>query len=182
MGKGQPSDTSPEAAPSSERDTVSHPRTASLESDATEIQPLLEQPIKRRSRQPRDWLLWGGLAVLLVLFTAGTFLARTAHRPLLTATMTPDPNVSGGVLFVFPNPIPAGPGEGTTAVAWVAPNGAMAQIWVSISGAPETLFAQGGSGAQYAPWVRHGETYVFRLYLGTAHTGVPVKSVAVTRD
>jgi hypothetical protein len=126
--------------------------------------------------------LWSALVIFLALIIVGTFVARAAHRPLLAPTATSDPNVSGGMLLAFPNPVPAGSGDGTTAIAWIAPNSATGQVWVSINGAPEVLFAQGGSGAQYAPWIRHNDIDVFRLYSGIAHTGVPLKSVTVTRD
>ena len=121
---------------------------------------------------------WLSVAILCALcLTAGVAIGR-GYRP---ATAPVAPVVpAAGALLAAPNPVPGGAGEGTTVVAWVTPDGAVGQVWLATDGQGETLFAQGASGAQYAPFILAGHTYVFRLYAGTGHTGEAVQAVTVT--
>lgn len=66
----------------------------------------------------------------------------------------------------------------TTTITWSSSGTSNAQVWVSLDGAPETLFASGASGSAMAPWIVPGHDYRFRLYQGTEHT-VPLASVTV---
>ena len=134
------------------------------------------------SARPRGGLVWSGaVVVLLVIVLIATFAARDRHS-FPTLASTPDSNIANGALLAFPNPVPAGSGKGATLIAWITPNGTTGQVWVTINGAPETIFAQGSSGAQYAPWIEAGGAYEFRLYAGTTHTGPALKVITVTQQ
>lgn len=76
----------------------------------------------------------------------------------------------GGQVSAYPRQIPLAPGQlGTTTVTWATDGLATAEVWVSINGGPEALFARKRSGTAVAPWIQRGRTYDFRLYEGTAH-------------
>ena len=60
-------------------------------------------------------------------------------------------------------------------------NGNLGQVWVSMNGAPDILFAEGISGSQVANWIQTGASYAFKLYAGTTHSQL-VNSVTVTRS
>ena len=70
---------------------------------------------------------------------------------------------------------------GTTRITWSSGGSGTAQVYVSAGSDAESLFAAGPSGAQDAPWIQSGQTYRFRLYLGTAHT-ILLREVTVTRS
>jgi hypothetical protein len=135
----------------------------------------------------RSWarvspMLLAALALLLLmcLFFAAAEASRGRHGPPFP-TVTPDPLVVEGALLAFPNPVPPGPGSGTTVISWIVPGDKVGEIWLSIDGQPERLFARGPSGALYAPWIEAGAEFQFSLYLGTAHVGPPLRTVSVTR-
>lgn len=88
---------------------------------------------------------------------------------------------AGGLLIATPSQVSPGAGPGMTQVTWVTPDGAVGQVWLSVDGKAETLFAQGVLGTQYATFTEAGRVYDFRLYTGTEHRGTPSKSVTVTR-
>ncbi len=56
-----------------------------------------------------------------------------------------------------------------TIIAWDTNSDDSAQLYVSVNGGTEMLFAQGRQGNAYASWVQPNLTYVFRLYAGTMH-------------
>lgn len=66
-------------------------------------------------------------------------------------------------VYASPNPVPAGPGLGTTTITWTTGDGSEGEVWVSTSGGPEALFATGSSGSQEAPWILGGRSYLFCL-------------------
>ena len=85
-------------------------------------------------------------------------------------------------LVAEPNPVPAGPGRGSTTLSWNILDGPEGEIYVSIDDAAEELFAGLASkGKQKADWIDAGSTYEFRLYEGKAHKKV-LSSVTVTRE
>lgn len=43
------------------------------------------------------------------------------------------------------------------------------QIYASVDGGPQRLFAEGSSGSAPAPWVTSGHLYIFSLYEGSTH-------------
>jgi hypothetical protein len=86
------------------------------------------------------------------------------------------------VIAAEPNPVPAGTGRGSTTLSWNISDGTQGEIWVSIDGAAEELFAGLASrGSQKADWIDAGGTYEFRLYEGKAHAKV-LAGVKVSRN
>src|SRR5436189_137821 len=71
-------------------------------------------------------------------------------------------------ISAVPNPVPAGPGKfGKTTISWSTGNGSIGEVYVSVNGAPEKLFAGDRSkGSLEAAWIGKGE-HEFRLYAGT---------------
>ena len=63
--------------------------------------------------------------------------------------------------------VPAG-GTGATTISWSTAEADGGQVWVSVNGAPEQLFASGRTGSMAANWIPQGAT-VFTLYAGTGH-------------
>jgi len=59
---------------------------------------------------------------------------------------------------------------GTATIGWTTSGAATAQVYVSIDGAPETLFATGAGGSADATFISAWHWYVFTLYEGTEHT------------
>lgn len=87
---------------------------------------------------------------------------------------------SGPTLIAAPNPVPAGFGLSSTTISWDSGDGSVGQVWVSVDGGTERLFAQGPTGSAEAPWIRRGHAYLFRLYQGTAQA-TALRQVQVTR-
>jgi hypothetical protein len=108
---------------------------------------------------PHDWLLCRPRARLLI--GALTVIAVVGCHP--PTELTP-PWIAAG-----PNPVPPGYGRGRTVISWDAGN-ATGEVWVSIDGGSETLFAgESSRGSQEATWIDQGVDYEFRLYRGRAH-------------
>lgn len=63
-----------------------------------------------------------------------------------------------------PNPVPAGQNVGTTTITWTTGNYSVGQVYVSVDGGPEKLFARGSAGAAEAAWVTPDSACEFRLY------------------
>ena len=96
------------------------------------------------------------VAVLAFLFLAvGQPETASAQGPSITAN---------------PNPPSCAAGRGRTVIAWNAGSGSMAEVWLSIDGAPEVLFGGGSRGVKNADWIDGGFTYDFRLYQGRSHS------------
>lgn len=72
---------------------------------------------------------------------------------------------------------------GTTRICWETPSGD-AEVWVSMDGGEEKLFAGGPNGCQLAGWIQAGYTYTFTLYANAPHGSgiVAVQVTAVQRD
>jgi len=87
---------------------------------------------------------------------------------------------SGATLTAEPNPVPAGPGWGTTTVKWNTGSTASGQIYLFVEGQAETLFSAGPSGSMAAPWISVGPVYEFRLYAGKERKDV-LATLKVTR-
>ena len=80
-----------------------------------------------------------------------------------------------------PNPVPSTAGSGTTRIAWETRDNQITQVYVSVDGTSEKLFASGRSGSQDAPWIAAGSNYEFRLYAGTEHSQL-LGTVIVTQS
>ena len=89
----------------------------------------------------------------------------------------------GAYLEATPNPVPAaGDGPGTTTITWGTGDDSWGQVYVSMDGGQEKLFAEGAKGVEEAPWIFAGATYYkFDLYAGTDHTML-LSTVIVTRS
>ena len=112
---------------------------------------------------PKLRMTAAGLSVALLCLTCRPFHS----RPTLTAS---------------PNPVPAaGAGPGTTTITWNTGVNSSGQVYVSLDGKPERLFATRPSGFKEARWISHGVTYEFRLYEGTDHKKL-LATVRVTRE
>ncbi|MBI4213240.1 MAG: hypothetical protein HY534_02945 [Chloroflexi bacterium] len=108
--------------------------------------------------------------------------ATVTLTPNATATSTPTAvSPPGSFLQAAPNPVPAGPGLGTTSISWNSGTAGTSQVYVAVDGGGEVLFAQGPSGAQDVGWIQSGRSYRFRLYSGTERVSL-LRELVVTRD
>jgi len=82
-------------------------------------------------------------------------------------------------LRASPNPVPAGEGPGKTIISWDTADGSIGNVYVSIDGGKESLFADSCRGTAVADWIQTGSIYEFRLY-DSGHTEV-LANVTVTR-
>jgi len=74
-----------------------------------------------------------------------------------------------GIISAIPNPcsVPVGSSVCTTTVSWSSQNTSEVQVWVSVNGGTESLFASSGVGGTYAadaPWIQPNNAYSFVLY------------------
>jgi hypothetical protein len=109
------------------------------------------------------------------------FASVTVLRSLPGGTGTTTTTAATSIV-AEPNPVPAGPGRGSTTLSWNIPDRSLGEVYVSIDGAKEELFGGlASSGTQKADWIDAGSSYEFRLYEGKAHEKV-LSSVTVTRS
>jgi len=59
---------------------------------------------------------------------------------------------------------------GSTTICWDVDNASDGEVWLSMDGQSEVLFARAQDGCQSADWILAGHAYNFRLYEGTAHS------------
>ncbi len=59
---------------------------------------------------------------------------------------------------------PGPPNSTNVRIGWATGDQSVGEVYVSINGGAEKLFARGRSGSQEAPWLVKGNAYVFRLY------------------
>lgn len=87
----------------------------------------------------------------------------------------------GPQISASPNPVPAGNEKfGKTTISWDTGDGSVGEVYVSVNGAPEKLFAGDRSKSSLeAAWIGKGE-HEFRLYAGKEHKK-GLASVKVTR-
>lgn len=96
-------------------------------------------------------------------------------KPLAVVEVTrgqrvpPGPPRPGVYIEAKPNPVPRGVGFGSTQINWSTGDGSFGQVYVSVNGAPEQLFAQSAVGSVAAPWIGSGGQYKFTLYAGKGH-------------
>ncbi len=75
-----------------------------------------------------------------------------------------------GSLHASPSRLVLAPGAvGKSSIAWSVSGAAGGEVWLSVAGAPEKLFAAGPAGTQLAPWITAPGPYVFSLYAGSTH-------------
>ncbi len=85
------------------------------------------------------------------------------------------------IITAMPNPVPPGPGQGTTTVAWDTGDGEPGEVYVAVTNSEEKLFWRSAKGSRDAPWISPGVVYEFRLFRGTNHTDL-LASVQVTKN
>lgn len=110
-----------------------------------------------------------GPLVIAAAFVAIVIANRHVYIPVIAAQPQS---------FISATPNPATSGE--TIIRFQTSSGSVGQVYVDGGGINDTLFAQGASGSQIAPWIQPDARYVFTLYSGTEHK-VPLASVTVTR-
>jgi hypothetical protein len=83
-----------------------------------------------------------------------------------SAALPPDAAVAASRAWIraTPNPVPLGPGMGSTTVSWATGDPEGGHVYVSLDGEKGRLFATGASGSQEAPWIGAGTAYEFQLY------------------
>jgi hypothetical protein len=121
------------------------------------------------------------LILLGILTTIGC--SRRADSPS-PGPASPTVGSSGSGLATIkadPNPVPAGPDKfGKTTVTWDTGDGSIGEVYVSVNGQPEKLFAGNRTkGSLEAPWIGKGE-HEFRLYRKEPKS--VMASVMVTRQ
>ena len=76
-----------------------------------------------------------------------------------------------------PNPVPAGPGLGRTRISWTTLDKDDAEVFVSMDGGSERLFAHGPTGSIEVRWIATGSSYEFRLYSRDASRRLLAKTI-----
>lgn len=102
------------------------------------------------------------------------------HGPA-NSSPTPTPAPAGPTITASPNPVPAGDGPGETTIAWdTGGDGAIVDVYLSVDGKEETLFATHSKSEKKVDWIAAGPVYEFRMYATGEHKDV-LGSVKVTR-
>jgi len=118
------------------------------------------------------------IAILLPLFLFAA--CGPSKNPEANATAGSSA-ASAATITASPNPVTVGEGPGTTTVTWNTGDGTAGQVYVSVDGGPEAVFAFGPSGSNAASWIQAGKTFEFRLYAGAEHTKVLAKTQVTAR-
>jgi glycosyltransferase involved in cell wall biosynthesis len=84
-------------------------------------------------------------------------------------------------LAATPNPVPAGPGLGTSTLVWSTGDDSPGEIYLSVDQGPEKFFFRSKADVREVPWIQEGKSYEFRLY-PAAGRREPLATVTVTRD
>lgn len=100
-----------------------------------------------------------------------SYLCTASCSPFNAWECLPIPDPAGSIT-ASPSTVPVPTGSlGTTRICWNT-NVANSQVYVSVDGGTETLFAEATSGCQNAPWIQVGPAYDFKLYAGRAHSNL----------
>jgi ABC-type transport system substrate-binding protein len=118
------------------------------------------------------------IAILLPLFLFAA--CGPSKNPEANATAGSSA-ASAATITASPNPVTVGEGPATTTVTWNTGDGTAGQVYVSVDGGPEAVFAFGPSGSNAASWIQAGKTFEFRLYAGAEHTKVLAKTQVTAR-
>jgi len=147
------------------------------------VGPAPAKPEESRSR--KVWLVAGLAAGILLggALVVGYF--NWKRNPSTSGDVRPANSTAPKVppsITATPNPVPAGEGKfGTTTVTWDTGDGSIGEVYVSVNGAAEKLFAGNRSkGSLEAAWIGKGD-HEFRLYAGKEHKTL-LASVRVTRN
>lgn len=125
-----------------------------------------------------------GLLVLPLILSTG---CTESDKPSTTAPANA-PTVAavkkeGNYVTATPNPVPSGPGNGTTTIAWRTEGLPAHEVHVFVVGVDgkENLFSTGSEGSQAAPWISADSPHEFRLYSGSGANRKLLDKVVVTR-
>jgi hypothetical protein len=89
---------------------------------------------------------------------------------------------SGGTITGTPFVVRAPSGGSSSAVLqWATQGFGTSEVWLSLDGGAEQLFARAVSGSQSAPWIQPGHDYRFNLYADTSRSRL-LDSVRVYGD
>lgn len=119
---------------------------------------------------PISWI-YPGNSYVFTLYDGTTQSTQLGSVTVSMATASP-------TLTANPNPVSS---NGATTISWNTGDGSNAQVWVAVNGGGKVLFAQGPSGSAPITWISAGNTYVFKLYAGTAQSTV-LASVSVSQS
>jgi hypothetical protein len=82
-----------------------------------------------------------------------------------------------------PNPIPVGPGLGSTTISWSTGNGKVGVIYLVVAGEEEIPFQQGAAGSHHVGWIKRDVVYHFRLYeLGEGRVRLAATTVTMGNE
>ena len=130
-----------------------------------------------QARTAKQILRWTVSSFLAPLLVANILMGCNAS----TNSPSASPVASGQpVITAAPNPVPAGGGKGETTITWRMADDSVGQVYVSVNGKKERLFAVGPSGSKVAPWIDTGATYTFYL-VPKGEKGKHLAEVQVTR-
>jgi hypothetical protein len=133
-----------------------------------------ETRLVRRTITTRDSRVRRPIGLLFVLVSLFVIVGCSKDNPSTT--------VAGGAqISADPNPVPAGSEKfGKTTIIWDTGDGSIGEVYVSVNGAPDKLFAGNrAKSSKEAAWIGKGQ-HEFKLYAGKAHEKL-LASVTVTR-
>src|ERR1051325_2658381 len=114
------------------------------------------------SRQGRQGFFGGTFALAILsalMMVAACSNTPQQQQPGAGAPPQPAPAAAapavetGPRLTASPNPLPGGPGFGTTTISWSTGDGSGGKVYVVAAGEQQKLFASGASGSMEAPWI-----------------------------
>jgi len=152
------------------------------------IQPLASEPAGKSIKVPFPCHSYGmvgfikelvdeqGAATITMQYPAAKRRASKFEGVLITQHIVFITKVRPTSLTASPNPVPFGNGRGQTRISWNTGNTDIGEVYVSIDGGKELLFAKKREGSKVAKWIDTSSTYEFRLY-NSAHTELLAKVV-----
>lgn len=122
-----------------------------------------------------------GVMIAVVLSLLNIVGCGKSEPPPAVQTTPPavssDPQISAN-----PNPVPAGPDNGSTTITWNAGPSNTGEVYLVTRDGTEKLFAGASPrGSQEAPFIGTGWDFEFRLYEGNEHKKI-LASVKVSRE
>lgn len=105
-----------------------------------------------------NWLFSG--TAIVILLTFGCSRSSKSESPPTNA----DTAASGARISAVPNPVLAGSNHGSTSISWDSGDKSLVEVYVSVDGGQEKIFAKSQKGSSEAPWIWAGRMYEFRLY------------------
>ena len=127
----------------------------------------------------------GGLVLFSLLVSISCTQSDT-QREAAKASSTPNAPVvkKDNYITANPNPVPAGPENGTTTITWQTKGLTAVDVHVFVVGGDgiERLFATGSDGSQTAPWIISDAPAEFSLVYGSGADRKLLDKIVVTRN